>query len=134
MDVVALPTYREGFSNVALEAAAMALPIVASRVPGCVDAIEDGVTGTLVPARDSAELSRALVRYLEHPELRSRHGAAARERVLAEFRPEQIWEAIAAEYRALLAERAPRRAVAPVSGLSEPGEAAKSGKPGPVAL
>ncbi|HEX3159225.1 MAG TPA: glycosyltransferase family 4 protein, partial [Gemmatimonadaceae bacterium] len=50
MDLVALPTYREGFPNVPLEAAAMALPVVATRVPGCVDAVADGATGTLVPA------------------------------------------------------------------------------------
>lgn len=101
MDVVALPTYREGFSNVALETAAMALPIVASRVPGCVDAVEDGHTGTLVEARDPAALAQALLRYLSDPELRTRHGAAARHRVLTEFQPEQIWAAIAAEYVAL---------------------------------
>lgn len=102
MDIVALPTYREGFSNVALEAAGMALPIVASRVPGCTDAVEDGLTGTLVAPRDPAALATALERYLADPELRARHGEAARRRVLAEFRPEQIWSAIADEYCALL--------------------------------
>ena len=103
MDVVALPTYREGFPNVALEAAAMALPIVATRVPGCVDAVLDSVTGTLVPARDPAALREALLRYVQDAALRARHGQAARRRVLDEFRPERIWEAIAAEYDALLA-------------------------------
>src|SRR5690606_24311999 len=39
MDVVVLPTYREGFPNVPLEAAAMGLPVVATRIPGCVDAV-----------------------------------------------------------------------------------------------
>src|SRR5262249_8583139 len=48
MDVAVLPTYREGFGIVAIEAAAMELPVVATRIPGCVDAVEDGVTGTLV--------------------------------------------------------------------------------------
>jgi glycosyltransferase involved in cell wall biosynthesis len=105
MDVVALPTYREGFPNVALEAAAMALPIVATAVPGCVDAIQDGITGLLVPPRDPAALAAALHRYLVDPTTRARHGAAGRRRVLAEFRREAIWEAIAAEYRQLLARR-----------------------------
>jgi glycosyltransferase involved in cell wall biosynthesis len=105
MDVVALPTYREGFPNVALEAAAMRLPIVATSVPGCVDAVRDGVTGTLVPARDVEALTEALHLYLSAPSLRASHGEAGRRRVLAEFRREAIWEAIAAEYRDLLGAR-----------------------------
>jgi glycosyltransferase involved in cell wall biosynthesis len=105
MDVVALPTYREGFPNVALETAAMRLPIVATSVPGCVDAVRDGVTGTLVPARDADALAEALRRYLVDPSLRAAHGEAGRRRVLAEYRREAIWEAIAAEYRDLLGVR-----------------------------
>jgi glycosyltransferase involved in cell wall biosynthesis len=111
-DVVALPTYREGFPNVALEAAAMALPIVATAVPGCVDAVVEGETGTLVPPRDPAALGAALSRYLADAALRARHGDAARARVLRDFRQEAIWEAVADEYDALLADRRGRRATA----------------------
>jgi glycosyltransferase involved in cell wall biosynthesis len=107
MDVVALPTYREGFPNVALETAAMALPIVATDVPGCRDSVVDGVTGTLVPARDAEALQGALERYLDDPALRALHGAAARQRVLAEFQREAIWKAIEVEYMDLLATRRP---------------------------
>jgi lipopolysaccharide/colanic/teichoic acid biosynthesis glycosyltransferase len=102
MDVVALPTYREGFPNVALEAAAMELPIVATSVTGCVDAVVDGTTGILVPTGDAAALERALRRYLVDPALCRSHGAAARARVLASFRRETIWNALAAEYVSLL--------------------------------
>ena len=101
-DIVALPTYREGFPNVALETAAMALPIVATRVPGCVDAVEDGVTGTLVPVQDAQALTEALQNYITHPDLRAQHGHAARARVLRDFRPESIWQATFDEYLALL--------------------------------
>lgn len=102
MDLVALPTYREGFPNVPLEAAAMALPVVATRVPGCVDAVADGVTGLLVPPRDAGALARAIARYLDDPELARWHGTAGRERVLADFQRERIWEALAETYGELL--------------------------------
>lgn len=98
LDVLALPSYREGFPVVPLEAAAMGLPVVATRVPGCVDAIVDGVTGTLVPPRDPAALAAALRAYLADPELRRRHGAAARARVLRDFDQERIWSALHLEY------------------------------------
>jgi glycosyltransferase involved in cell wall biosynthesis len=105
MDLVVLPTYREGFPNVPLEAAAMRLPIVATRVPGCIDAVADGETGLLVPPRDSAALGTAIERYLDHPELARSHAAAGRRRVLKEFRQEIIWAALHAEYLRLLEER-----------------------------
>jgi glycosyltransferase involved in cell wall biosynthesis len=110
MDILALPTYREGFPNVALEAAAMALPVVATEVPGCVDAIVDGVTGTLVPARDAEALAAALRRYAEQPELRSVHGSAARQRVLESFEPDRIWRSLLSEYISLMASRETTRA------------------------
>ena len=105
MDLLVLPTYREGFPNAPLEAAAMELPVVATQIPGCVDAVEEGVTGTLVPVRDSEALANAVAMYLDDPELCRRHGRAGRQRVLKEFRPEAIWELLFAEYRELMSER-----------------------------
>lgn len=102
MDLVVLPSYREGLPNVPLEAAAMELPVVATRIPGCVDAVQDGVTGTLVPPHDADALADALARYLGEPSLRRRHGHAGRQRVLRDFRQEVIWEALYAEYVRLL--------------------------------
>jgi len=91
MDVVVLPTYREGYPNVPLEAGAMERPVVATRVTGCVDAVVDGETGTLVPPRDPRALAEALRAYLNDPALRRKHGKAARQRVLRDYRPERLW-------------------------------------------
>jgi glycosyltransferase involved in cell wall biosynthesis len=98
MDVLALPTYREGFPNVLLEAAGMRVPVVATQVPGCTDAVQDGVTGMLVPPYDAARLAEAVRMYLRDADLRRRHGTSARDWVLREFRPEGIWNAIYQEY------------------------------------
>lgn len=103
MDILCLPTYREGFPNVPLEAASMRLPVVATRIPGCVDAVQDGHTGLLVPPYDAPALADALARYVADPELRATHGLNGYARVRRDFRPQGIWEAIYAEYRAQLA-------------------------------
>lgn len=102
MDILTLPTYREGLPNVPLEAAAMELPVVATLIPGCIDAVQDGVTGTLVPPRNAEALADAIRLYLNDPELRRQHGQVGRDRVLHEFRQEAIWEAVYQEYLQLL--------------------------------
>jgi len=105
MDVVVLPTFREGFPNVPLEAAAMELPIVSTNVTGCTDAVTDGITGLLVPAQDSDALFQAISVYLDDSELRRQHGRAGRARVRQKFRPEFIWEALNKEYLSGLSEK-----------------------------
>jgi glycosyltransferase involved in cell wall biosynthesis len=85
-----------------MEAAAMAKPVVATRVPGCVDAVRDGLTGTLVPAKDPKALAGAIRKYLCDPELRQRHGWEGRQRMLSEFHQADIWEATYREYARLL--------------------------------
>lgn len=105
MDVVVLPTYREGFPQVPLEAAAMGLPVVATRVTGAVDAVVEGVTGALVAPRDPVALAAAIGKYLADADLRRRHGRAGRERVRRDFRPDRLHEATAREYEELAGRR-----------------------------
>jgi len=76
--VVACPSRREGYGVVAREAMAYGRPVVASSVGGLVDAVEDGVTGLLVPPRDVSALRFALERLLRDDELRARLGTSGR--------------------------------------------------------
>jgi len=102
MDVLALPTHREGFPNVVLEAHAVGKPVVAARATGVVDAVIDGVTGILVPVGDSHALASALARVIQDQRLAAALGSAGRERVLREFGQEIVWDALAQEYLQLL--------------------------------
>ena len=101
-DLFAFASYREGFPNVLLEAAAAGLPVVGFRATGKMDAVVDGTTGQLVEMGNVAGLTEALRRYLRDPILRQRHGEAGRRRALADFRSEDIWQALADNYRMCL--------------------------------
>ncbi|MGG7053955.1 glycosyltransferase family 4 protein [Nitrosomonas sp. ANs5] len=85
VDVVVLPSYREGLPKGLIEAGACALPLVTTDVPGCREVVTDGIDGLLVPARDAAALADAIARLLDDSELARRLGLAAREKVLREF-------------------------------------------------
>ena len=99
MDVFVMPSYREGFGVTNIEAAAMALPVVSTRIPGCVDSVADRITGTLVPPRDAPALAAALDRYVSSRELRREHGEAGRRRVLEHFVPGRIWSELLMLYQ-----------------------------------
>jgi glycosyltransferase involved in cell wall biosynthesis len=101
MDVLCLPTYREGFPVTVLEAGAMGLPCVATRVTGCIDAVIAGTTGQLVTPGDAEALYAALLAYATDAGLRSSHGIAARARVRSQFNPQQVWLALQREYAVL---------------------------------
>jgi glycosyltransferase involved in cell wall biosynthesis len=100
--VVAVPSRREGYGLVAREAMAHGRPVVASAVGGLLEAIEDGVNGVLVPARDVAALRQALEQLLGDPERRARIGAAARDYAVAHFSRETEIEALLAVYTAVV--------------------------------
>jgi len=84
-DVFVLGSRAEGISNTVLEAMASGLPVVATRVGGNAELVDDGETGFLVPAQQPEALAAALRRYVDDRALLGRHGAAARERAVAQF-------------------------------------------------
>jgi len=103
-DIVCLPTrYGEGIPRILIEAAATGLASIASSHLGCREIVEDGVTGIILPARSDIEMSRelsaAVVRYLETPDLLKQHKRAAYQHFLSrEFNQNTI----AAQFTELL--------------------------------
>jgi glycosyltransferase involved in cell wall biosynthesis len=109
MNLFVLPTHREGFPNAVLEAQASALPVITTVATGAVDAIEDGVTGLLVPVSAAGKLTAALLSLLSDPNKMQSMGRLGRERILREFRNEIVWDALRSLYESLLQEHGFRR-------------------------
>ena len=85
-DCVVLPSYHEGMSNVLLEGAATGRALITSDIPGCREAVEDGVSGYLCPAKDADALYEAMRRFVELPEnCRGELGRRGRERMEQRF-------------------------------------------------
>lgn len=93
-DVFCLPSYREGFGSVILEAAACGVPAIGSRIYGISDAIVDGETGLFHEAGNVDEMVSAMVQFIRDPELRKKVGKNAYSRVLGDFSRERVTHAV----------------------------------------
>ena len=85
MDMVVLPSWREGLSKSLLEAASMSLPIITTDVPGCNDIVKHEYSGLLVQSRNQEELKIAIKKYLENPKLAISYGKIARSTITKRF-------------------------------------------------
>jgi len=103
IDVLVLPSHREGFPTVILEAGAAGKPVVATAATGCLDAVVDGVTGCLTAVGDVEALSQAVARLLDDPDEARRKGLAGQQRAVADFSQAALWSAQLEIYRAMLA-------------------------------
>ncbi|MGA0571657.1 glycosyltransferase family 4 protein [Variovorax sp. VNK109] len=110
-DIFCIPSYREGFPIVVIEAAAMGVPSVGTDITGLCDAVVDGVTGLLVPVKEVDGLCSGLRRLLNDEPLRQSMGAAARRRVEAQFDSKVVNATVLDEYVRLVNVR--RVSVAP---------------------
>lgn len=108
-DLFVLPTWREGFPNVVLEAMAAGLPVVATPVGAIPDAIRNDSEGLLVEPRNPRELARALTALVRDPERRRAMGARARTRVEAEFSLPVVLEQLCEVYDSLSRSEPDRR-------------------------
>jgi glycosyltransferase involved in cell wall biosynthesis len=110
-DICVLPTFREGLSQVALEAGAMGVPIVSSDVLG-LDAVLNGVTGLLVAPGEPGLLAEAILKLAGSPS-RLQMGRAAIERIRAEYSDQRVNNLWMTEYQHLIAGLGPAAAASP---------------------
>jgi glycosyltransferase involved in cell wall biosynthesis len=104
-DVLCLPSYREGFGTVLIDAAAAGVPAIAARIYGSVDAVEEGVTGMLHHAGDIDDLVRCMQVLARNPALRRQFGLQARDRAQRLFSQEAVTAAVVAFYEQILNSR-----------------------------
>ena len=102
MDVLVLPSYREGFPRAPMEASAMGVPAVVSDIRGCREAVEPGVNGLLFPVGDAKALAEALLELLSDDEGRVRMGKAGRAMAEDRFDEQKVFERVIREYERLL--------------------------------
>lgn len=98
-DVLVLPSYREGFPNVILQACALGTPCIASDVNGCNEVIEDGKNGFIIPPRNKDELKNALLKFIKNRSLVSTLGEGLRDMIVDKFSNTAIWNATLDMYR-----------------------------------
>lgn len=97
-DFFCMPSYREGFGTVILEAAAFELPSIGTSIPGLVDAIVANETGLLIPVKDEEALATAMKKLILNPDFCNAMGKKALERVRENFQNHFLADAMWAEY------------------------------------
>jgi glycosyltransferase involved in cell wall biosynthesis len=102
MDLMVLPTWREGFPNVVLEAAASGIPVITTESTGSRDSVVPEVTGLLIPPGYPEAISEAVLKLLRNPERRLQMGLAARAWVLEHYVDERVLGLTADYYKSLL--------------------------------
>lgn len=100
-NVLCLPSYREGFGTIVIDAAAVGVPTIGSNISGLRDSIEDGKTGQLFPAGDVGALTQIMLDTIEDPKKYQEMGAAARARVDAFFTADLLYSSLKALYMKL---------------------------------
>lgn len=100
--IVVLPSYAEGMPKVVMEAAACGRAAITTDAPGCRETVDDGLSGFLVPPRDSEHLTARLRKLLQSADMRKRMGQAGRKKATREFADTQVIERTLEVYKTLL--------------------------------
>lgn len=100
-DVLVLPSYREGFGMVLIEAGAMRLPCITTDIIGCNEIIVNGQNGLIIPKQDTDALHEAMKYLIENPQKRVEMASKSREMIASRYRQQDVWNATMAMYKSL---------------------------------
>ena len=102
LNVLVLPSCREGFGLVAAEASALQVPVVAYDIVGVRNAVVDGETGKLVEPGNQESLLKAVLHYYSNQKVAKEHGECGRHFVLNNFAPAIVWQEQFNFYKSIL--------------------------------
>lgn len=100
-DVAVLPSYREGFPNVVIQAGAMGLAQIVTDINGCNEVVIEGQNGVIIPKQNEEALYDAMRRLATDRELTARMAASARELIATRYRQEDVWAELLKMYKSL---------------------------------
>ncbi|WP_438712203.1 glycosyltransferase family 4 protein [Aquimarina muelleri] len=100
-DVLAFPSYREGFPNVVMQAASMGVASIVTDINGCNEIITDGVNGKIIPVKDTEKLFENIKILVEDDDLRIVMASKARDSITSRYERKVVWKSILEEYKSL---------------------------------
>ncbi len=100
-EIFVFPSYREGFPNVVMQAGAMGLPTIATRINGCTEIIQPGINGVLIPSKDEEALYTMLKDTVDHPERWRNMALQSRESIASRYERKAFWKEMKALYASL---------------------------------
>lgn len=98
-DIFVFPSYREGFPNVVMQAAAFEIPSVVTDINGSNEIVQHGLNGLIVPVKKIKALENAMRELVEDQDLCKQMGQAARKRIVANYEQKEVWNALLDEYK-----------------------------------
>jgi len=104
-DCLVFPSYREGFSNVVMQAGAMGLPSIVTDINGCNEIIVDGENGIIIPSKNTFALKYAMEQMMQDSVLFQKLKQNARPMIQSRYEQQVVWEALFMEYQTLLQEK-----------------------------
>ncbi len=100
-NVLAFPSYREGFPNVVMQANSMNLPAIVSDINGCNEIVEDGKNGFIIPAKNSNALKKAMKTFIENGEISATLSQNPRKLIQKKYERKEFWKILLKEYKEL---------------------------------